>query len=250
MIVLVGIGQKIDDITLEGLKWIKNSDLVYFDSYTSYWFGDLKKLERLAKRKIKLADRRQLEDKVDSLIEEARNKIICILVPGDPLFATTHISILIEAKRKGIETKVVHSISIVNLMLESGLHAYKFGSIVTIPFKKRTKEFPESLRKTIEANKKRGLHTLCLLDIDLHERRFLNPKEAIGFLLQNKLVKEKEKLIVLCRLGLENCKIYYEEARKLLKKDFGGPPFSIIIPGKLHFTEKEYLELFANPNED
>jgi len=29
-----------------------------------------------------------------------------------------------------------------------------------------------------------------------------------------------------------------------LKKDFGDPPFVIIIPGKLHFTEKEYLEYY------
>ena len=34
----------------------------------------------------------------------------------------------------------------------------------------------------------------------------------------------------------------FEKVKDLLEKDFGNPPYVIIVPGKLHFTEKEYLE--------
>ena len=91
MLYLVGLGIWDEgDISLRGLEVCKKSDSVYAELYTSAWGGDLGKLERLIKGKIKLIKREGLEDRSARLVGEARRKDIAILVPGDPLSATTH----------------------------------------------------------------------------------------------------------------------------------------------------------------
>ncbi|MGC9167168.1 MAG: SAM-dependent methyltransferase, partial [Thermoplasmata archaeon] len=60
---------------------------------------------------------------------------IVILVPGDPMMATTHIELKISAFDKKIPFEVVNGISL-KCVIPSilGLQNYKFGRSVSIPF--------------------------------------------------------------------------------------------------------------------
>ena len=51
------------------------------------------------------------------------------------MIATTHVDLCINAKKKGIKTRVIHAASVVSAVRGiSGLQNYKFGKAVTIPF--------------------------------------------------------------------------------------------------------------------
>jgi diphthine synthase len=250
MLSLIGLGLwDEDDISIRSLNRAKNADIVYLELYTSKWYGNLKKLEKAINKKIKILERIDLEDQSERIIEEAKKDDVVVLVPGDPLVATTHNSLLLDAKKKGIKTEIIHNASIYSAIGECGLHLYKFGSTVTIPFPEKT-EMPLSTYEAIKENRKRNLHSLILLDIISEKNTYMTPKLGMEILLR---VEEKEKkkcftedtwTIVLARIGSEKPLIAYGKVKDLLNKDFGNPPYVIITPGKLHFTEKEYIEFY------
>lgn len=76
--------------------------------------------------------------------------------------ATTHIDLVIRSKELNIEVQVVHNASILTAVGCCGLQLYRFGEIVSIPLWSDTWKPTSYLDKIIE-NRKRGLHTLCLL---------------------------------------------------------------------------------------
>jgi len=78
---------------------------------------------------------------------------------------------------------------------------------------------------------------LLLIDIGLGFQEALNQLEAVS-LNQNVALK---KIIVCQSLGTKNRKIFYGEIEELKDKKI-KKPFCIIIPGKLHFVEKDFLE--------
>ena len=55
-------------------------------------------------------------------------------------------------------------------------------------------------------------------------------------------ILKNKKIIILSRIGENNEKIIYNEIEKLKITPLGKPPFVIIIPGKLHMVEEEYLQ--------
>lgn len=250
MLSLIGLGLwNEEDISLKGLNRAKNADIVYLEIYTSKWYGNIKKLEKLVNKKIEVLKREDLEENSDKIINKARKKNVVVFVLGDPLVATTHTSLLLEAKKQGIKTEVIHNASIYSAIGECGLHVYKFGATATIPFPEKT-EIPISIYEIIKENKKRDCHTLLLLDIVSEKNKCMVPKEGMEILLKieekerKKVFTEDTEIVVLARIGSEKPLIVYGKVKDMLKKDFGDPPFVIIIPGKLHFTEKEYLEYY------
>src|SRR3989338_6972057 len=104
MLYLIGLGLwDENDLPLRAVEAIKKCDSVYVEFYTNKWLGDINKLEAIAGKKIPILKRIQVEDEL--LTDEAKQKNIALLVPGDPLVATTHIQLLIDAKQKHVETK-------------------------------------------------------------------------------------------------------------------------------------------------
>ena len=247
MLKLIGLGLYDEkDISLKGFEEAKNSDVIYCEVYTSPWKGNLKSLEKMLEKRIILVDRKFLEDNVSQMIKIAKIKNVCLLVPGDPLVATTHSSIVEEVKKKGVKVMIIHSSSIVSAIAETGLQIYKFGRIVTIPFpSKMGGNLPYSVYSFIKENKKIGLHTLCLLDIE--GKRYMNPKEAAEILIKMEnefkegVISPKEKIVVACELGSLNPTISYISLEEVTKRSWKDPAV-IIILGKLHFSEKEKLE--------
>jgi diphthine synthase len=189
-----------------------------------------------------------------AVLEAAEKGNVALLVPGDPMIATTHVTLRIEAQKRGVKTRIVHGASILSAAAGlSGLHSYKFGKSVTVPFPdENTSATPYSV---IAENQKRGLHTLCLLDIKADEKRYLSISEALGALLSVEAKEGKEAVTMstlavgIARAGSQNPTVKAEHAGRLSEYDFGGPPQCLIFPGKLHFMEAEALIVLADAPE-
>jgi len=252
MLTLIGLGLfDENDLTLRGIRETKNADKVYIELYTSKWHGNLKNLEKIIGKEIIELKRKDLEENSNQILELATNQSVVIFVQGDPLIQTTHVALLEEARKKKIETRVVHNASIISAIAETGLHVNKFGPFVTIPLPEKTKgKLPESVYDTIRMNKQRGLHTLCLLDVIAEEDKYMTANEAMKILLdiENKrkegIFTEQNEIIIFTKVGSEDSSIVYGKIGDLIKKDFKITPAILIILGLLHFTEKEFLENF------
>lgn len=241
MLCLIGLGLYDEkDMTLRGLETAKSCDSLYAELYTSGWSG-LERLRQDLDKEIKEVQRKDLEENQKKILEEAMSRTVGILIPGDPLIATTHIDLLIQARKKGIKTRVVHAPSIFSSIGETGLFIYKFGKTTTIPFPQEGYE-PESPYDTIKENKERGLHTLCLLDI---KEKLMTPKEGLEYLLK---IEDKRKENVLNRedkvvvfVSRERGLAVYDTVKKIMEREFQTPAV-LIIPGSLHSIEKEALQ--------
>lgn len=247
MLSLIGLGLfDEEDVNLRGISEAKSADKVYMETYTSNWSGNLQNLEKIIGQKISLLSRKDLEENSKKILDEARTKKVAIFIGGDPLVATTHSSLLLDAKKLGLETRVIHNTSIISAIAETGLHIYKFGATVTIPFLEKTKGIlPESVYQTIAENKKLGLHTLCLLDI---VDGVMNVSECLQLLLQieskfKKRVFDENTQVVVYSLG-SSPQIYFGKIFSLLQKKLSSSPAVVIIPGNLHFAESEFLNMY------
>jgi diphthine synthase len=249
MLYMIGIGlNDAKDITVKGLEAVKKCDIVYLESYTSLLQSSKADLEKSYGKKIIPADRDLVEKKAEStILKDAKTKNVAFLVIGDVFGATTHTDLKIRAMDAGIKVKVIHNASILNAVGITGLELYKFGKVTSIPFDNKNVETPYEV---LEGNKKLGLHTLFLLDLKPKEKRFMTIKEAIEYLLKvekknsKKIFLEETNCIGCARLGSDNPVIKSGYAKELLKKDFGKPPYCLIVPGELHFMEEEALEKF------
>jgi len=228
MLYLIGLGLNERGISKEGLLALEKCKKVYLEGYTIDFPYKLDELKLGKKKRIKLG-RQEVES--DKLIKEAKSVNIALLVYGSPLFATTHISLILDAERAGVRTKIIHSASVFDALAETGLQLYKFGKIASMP--KQESNFLQYVKENLTIN----AHSLILVDIGL---RF---QEAI-----DKLEKETErenikidKIIVCSKLGTEESKIYYGKINEFKKQRIQAP-FCFIIPSELHFMEKEALE--------
>jgi len=243
MLSLVGLGLWDEkDISIRGLEEVKKSDVVYAEFYTNVWHNSINNLEEMTGKKITILKRSDVES--TKILGEAKTKNVCLLVSGDPLVATTHIDLILESRKQGIKTRIVHSSSIVSAVGETGLQLYKFGKTVTIPFPDKTGDvLPQSVYDSIKNNLSNGLHTLLLLDVDIENGKNLSVNDGLRILL--KMDKEKlldnKKLIVMSKTGSDEQKIFYDDIHELPKKQHELPAV-IILPGKLHFQEEEFLE--------
>jgi diphthine synthase len=249
MLYLVGLGLYDEkDLTLRGIELAKAADKVFIEFYTSYWHGNLANLEKMIGKEIEILQRKDLEENSSKILEEAKSKNIVIFAQGDPLVQTTHSALILEAKKQGIKTEIIHNASITSAVAETGLHPQKFGPYVTIPFSEKTKgKLPESVYEVIKMNKQRGLHTLCLLDVVADESKYMTPSEAVSILLniENKrkegVFTEDSEIIAASKLGSDRPLIVFCKAKDLAKIE--EKPSVLIIPGILHFTEREVLSL-------
>jgi diphthine synthase len=251
---LVFIGLGLNDekgISVKGLEETKVADTVFMETYTSLMPDfSLERFEVLCGKKVIVVSRRDLEDENGTqILQAAKTGKTVFLVPGDPFIATTHVTLRIDAEKQGIKTRVIHGTSIMSAIVSlSGLHNYKFGKTVTIPFPWNFSETPYNV---IAQNKQTGLHTLCLLDLKAKEQQFLSINQAIQVLCE---VEEKKKqgiitpntaAVGIARAGGNNPTLKADFVKDLVNFDFGDPPFSVIFPGDLHFMEVDSLIAFA-----
>ena len=249
MLYMIGIGlNDAKDITIKGLEAVKKCDKVYLESYTSVLQANVKELEKLYGKKIILADRELVEKKAEStILKDAKEGNAAFLVIGDVFGETTHTDLKLRALDAGIKVNIIHNASVLNAIGITGLELYKFGKVTSIPFENKDVETPYEV---LGMNKKIGLHTLFLLDLNPKGKKFLTIKEAINYLLKveeknkKKLFTKNTVCVGCARLGSDSPTIKTGYSTDLLKQDFGKPPYCLIVPGELHFMEEEALEKF------
>ncbi len=261
MLYLVGAGPSIEYLSLRAIEILRRASRVYVDTYTSIAPGlDAENLRAYAPgAEIVNADRRMLENESTKIIEEARHMDVVVLVPGDPLFATTHISLILEAYEKGVGAEIVPGVSGIQAVIDStGLQLYKFCRPITLVYPEGFKPF--SVIETIWDNMRRNLHSLLLLDLRLDEKKAMTIKEAITILLEleKELAKEvngdlkiaSSIVVGVARAGLPGSKCKAGKPTTLLKEDFPPPPHSLIVTApRLHPLEAEALRRLCDCTE-
>ncbi|MEM1655605.1 MAG: diphthine synthase [Nitrososphaerota archaeon] len=240
----LGLGSR-GYLTRKAIEAIEGSSKAYLDVYTSIIEPELiEELRRILGTRLIEADRKLLEEGASRIIEEAEGSDVAILVPGDPLIATTHIAIMIEAARRGIKCRVIHGVSAHSALISAScLQAYKFGKTVTMP---RSGVGAETCYRTILENMERGLHTLVLLDtadggldIPLAIRMLMQVEDEAGM----GLITPSRLIICLARIGFEDEVKWAGSLAEALERSYPPPPHSMIFPGILHFSEAEALEI-------
>ena len=257
-LVFVGLGLGSEKgISLLGLEKAKAAETVFAELYTSVMPQlNLSRLEKLLEKRVNVVTRHDLEEDGGKRILEATEKgNVALLVPGDPLIATTHVDLRIRAERQGIRTGIVQGASIVSAVMGlSGLQNYKFGRSVTVPFTDASAVI-DTPYNVIAENRKAGLHTLCFLDIRAEEKRYMTIKDALEALSSLEAMKQQhivtnETLAVgISQAGSENPTVKADYVEQLKKFSFGEPPHSLVFPGSLHFMEAEALITLAKAPE-
>jgi diphthine synthase len=225
---LIGLGMNQNSLTAEALEAIKSSDKVYLENYTvnfPYKIEDLK-------LDITPLNRERVEN--ESILKEAKSQNISLLVYGDALSATTHIQLILEAKKQKILYKVFHNASILTTVAETGLQLYKFGKTTSMPNWAEHTNKPKSFANYIKENQSIKAHTLILTDISLEI------KEAIEQLKES--IPLKQKIIALSNAGTKNQKIFYDTPDNLQSQKI-EMPFCLIIPSDLNHIEEEALNI-------
>ncbi len=247
---IIGLGLNSEaDLSLRGLEAARQAEEVFLEDYTSLLTGlSLPKLEELLQKPVRLLNRDNLEHPgLAGFLDEIASKNVALLVPGDPLTATTHQAVRQEALKQGLGVRVVHGASIFTAAPGlAGLFIYKFGPSATITFPDNPSAAPY---ETLYENKQRGLHTLFFLDIRRQEDRYMTIAQALQIL---KDIESRERRVIItdqalfvgvAQAGSERPIVRVGTLSDLLPLDFGGVPHTLIAPGRLHFMEEEFLSL-------
>ncbi len=238
MLYLMGLGLGDEkDLTLREIEIARASEC-FAELYTNKWAGSLQNLEKLIGKKISVLKRNDIETKVFQIVALAEKTDVAIFFPGDPLAATTHTEFLIEARKRKIPYRILHNSSIFSAVAETGLQLYKFGKTATIPFSGKL----ENVKNILNENRKIGAHTLLLLDLDSEMNLYMSAADAVKILLEEKLLKPADKIVAAGNLGAENSEIIFASAKTLLDKKIPTPAV-IVVLGKLHFRERDFLDL-------
>ncbi|MCX8197674.1 MAG: diphthine synthase [Candidatus Micrarchaeota archaeon] len=235
-------------MTLEGLEAAKSCSFLFAEQYTNLVpDGFLEELERLCGKKIALLSRMDVEGE-KTLLDAAEKGSAALLVPGDPLIATTHVSLVVSARKRGVRARVVHSSSILSAAIgESGLQTYKFGKTSTLAYWRENYK-PMAAYEAVAENLARRLHSLLLLDID-EQLGPMRPQTAAKTMLDMESAGKKgifsgqTKVVLLQGLGWSCQKVSWLPLSQMLSLPPSGkdPPAAIIVPAGLHFMEEEFL---------
>jgi diphthine synthase len=249
----VGLGLGAGGISVDGLQEIRESEVWYLEYYTTPHEPNLLSLlERESGKQPTIVDRAFVEDG-NQILKEAKESRVVLAVPGDPMIATTHNELRVRAIREGIETRLIHGATVASsLASASGLHYYKFGRAITVT--KDLVEKPSQVYHLLHQNLLEGAHSLLLLEFDVEGREGVTPAEAVvGLLnaessLKRNVIKEETYGLALSRIGRANPQFNAGAFSDLAKADYGPPPYSLIVPGQLHFTEVESIAaIFSVP---
>ena len=265
----LGLGDE-KDITVRGLECIKKCSHLYLEYYTSLLGIDIDKLESYYGVAITVADRNMVETEAEKIYTNALEKNIGFLVVGDPLCATTHIDIILRARKLGIKVEVIHNASVMGAAASCGLQLYQYGYTISIPLFEGDWK-PDSFYDRIKYNMNGGMHTLCLLDIKVKEPdynammkgktkflppRFMTVNTAIKQLLEiesirrENVINENSLAVGMARLGQDTQRIIYGTLGELSNIDFGPPLHCMALCGELHPLEIEILENFKVTEND
>lgn len=275
---LIGIGPGgVSNMTEGAISAARDADHRRYEAYTALWSqDDLSELEdRIGP--IEKIMRPEVE-RPDELLELATTSSVALLVVGDPLQATTHVDLQLQAAEVGIPCTVIHGISITSIVSGAiGLSNYKFGRQTTLTYSYEGGWVATSPLEVIGMNHALGLHTLVFLDLDptgagTGDQRPMQPKDAVESLLSmaEKLLLYSEEMptdtvydkmkvdsvtricneisslmVVLCSdMGTNRQRIRYLTVSELNNAAKGGL-HCLVIPAELSEVEITALQRWA-----
>ena len=227
-----------NDLTQRAIQAAKKADHLYLETYTMPLNTSPTQLQDTIQKPVTPLTRDSIEDNSHTLLQQAQTSHVAILVGGDALSATTHMSLILEARKQGIDTHVIHGSSILTAAAETGLSLYKFGRTVTVPLPEKGPV--DTVLRTLKENQEHGLHTLILLDLNIPQSNYLTINQAIQRLTEAELNPDT-LLVAIARAGYPDQIIKADRAVILQDYDFGDPPHALVAPGRLHFMEEEAL---------
>jgi diphthine synthase len=251
MLWFVGLGiSGAKSIPHEALEVLSKADIVYLEQFTSpIGKSDLAKIKKMTNGEFKAAKRWLVEDG-NEILKKAKRKKVVLLSYGDPYIATTHIELRTRAIQEKIKTYSIHaSSSLTSMIGECGLQFYKVGKIATIMSEMNSLTTPYYV---IYKNIIEGNHTVLLLEYNQDKDFFLDPKDALLGLIETEKGQKRNVIdystyaIVASRIGFKDQSIISGKISSLKKINFGKPPHTVIIPGRLHFTESDALKKLGN----
>ena len=251
MLWFVGLGiSGISELSDNTISVIKNADTVYLESFTSpISETEKEQLANMCDGEFKIAKRWLVEDG-NEILENAKKREVVLISYGDPYIATTHLELKTRAVTDKIETKTIHSSSIVSSLIgEIGLQYYKVGKILTIMNDPKSMITPYN---TISNNLLSKMHSVILLEYNEDKSFFLAPQDALSLLLDAEKIQNRKIIsldtfaIIASRIGKSDQNITSGKISNLIKKEFGNPPHTIIIPGSLHFTESNAVKIVTD----
>lgn len=245
---LIGIGLFDEkDITVRGLEIVRQCKYIYLEIYTSKLSCSIEKLEELYGKEIILADRNLIENRAETeILAKAKDSDVAVLIIGDVFSATTHADLRARAIEKNIQVHIVHNASVLTAVGIIGLELYKFGKVTSIPFANSDIISPIT---AYDANKKIGLHTLFLLDLNPSENRYMTINDGLNY-LTDKGIPDKTICVGAAALGSEKPDIFAGTISKVKNHKFIVYPQCFVIPGDLHFVEEECLELWKHKSKN
>ncbi len=247
-LIFVGLGLGgVRDMSLRALEELRSCDKVFGEFYTSKLIdSSVRELESLIGKEVQLMDRAAVEEG-EEVIQAARTMKVAFVSAGDTMAATTHVDIRLRAIEDSIPTRLIHGVSIFTACASSfGLQPYKFGRTITLPFQEENFQ-PSSPYENILENKKRGLHSLVLLDIQDDVRRYMTAADGVRWLLDAEqrigggLITPRTIICAAARVGSMSEKLVAGYPEEVMREDMGGPLHTLVVPGKLHFMEAAAL---------
>lgn len=254
MLTFVGLGLYDErSVTVEGRDAIRGADWVFAEFYTSKLAGatvtDLEASHDIA---VEVRDREGVEQNPAPILDAAESGDAVFLTAGDTMIATTHVDIRLRAHERGIDTRIVHGTTAAAAAASlTGLQNYRFGKATTLPFPYAHggDEVPGSVIDTVDANRERGLHTLCFLDIKVgHDRadgdEYMTANTAAELLTD--AGRADELGVVVARAGSPEPVVAADRLSALAARDFGDPLHLLVLPGDLHHIERDALVELAD----
>ena len=246
MLYIIGLGV---DPKNTAPVFIKNTTNIceksYIDTYTTFITNDY--LDWIKKELKAVPASRDLLEDVKNFVEEAKDKNICLYVYGDPYVATTHQSLRTYAAERKIKVKMVYSSSFINVIFgETGLHIYKIGfvgSLIKGDINSRNYIYKQ-VGAALEAKK----HSIIIptgYEGDMGSLLLELKQAELNF--KEDTFPDNRFLIFISRAGMDEEKVLGGTLEDLFKtKTTLDEPFTLIVPGLLHFSEEEVLKKVFN----
>jgi diphthine synthase len=258
MLTFVGLGLYDEQsITVEGREAIRAADRVFMECYTSRLAGTtLADLEAYHDTDIEVRDREGVEQDPGPILDAAESGRAVFCTAGDTMIATTHVDLRLRAQERGIETRVIHGTTAAAAAASlTGLQNYRFGKATTLPFPyaHAGEDVPASVLDTADANRERGLHTLCFLDIKVGHDRADGDEYMTGATAASLLTEAgrgDDLGVVVARAGSPDPVVAADRLSALAEREFGAPLHLLVLPGDLHHVERDALVTLAGAPED
>ncbi len=245
----LGLGDE-RGLSRRALDALRSASEVYAEEYTAVAPPDT--LERLSSelgRPVRRLDRPAVEAEHALIDALERSGTVALLVVGDPFAATTHVALRLAAERAGHGWRYYPNASILTAAAGYlGLQHYRFGRTVSLPIPQPGFR-PRSPLEQLDGNRRRGLHTLLLLDLRPEDGRYLLADEALRQLREldagREVLEDAALVAVAARVGRDDAAGFCGPFARMCSEDFGPPLHAIVVPAaELHFEEAAAIERF------